>query len=167
MTIEMTVSELASRTTVDLGETSWWPVSQDRVDLFADATQDHQWIHVDPERAIDGPFGGTIAHGYLVLSLIPAMVRELFHVSDRARGINYGLDRVRFLEPVRVGGALRLSGTISGIVRREDGGVRYRTSATVLVRGADRPAVLADTLTVVYPEVPGAEAGSGPVLSTG
>jgi len=101
------LAELIAAEGEQLGPTEWLDITQDRVDLFADATDDHQWIHVDPERAAGGPFGGTIAHGLLTLSLIPHFTQQLYRVGNVAMAINYGYNRVRFITPVRVGARLR------------------------------------------------------------
>jgi acyl dehydratase len=152
MMLELTVDQVADSTGLDLGETSWWTITQDRVNRFADATEDRQWIHIDPDRAAAGPFGMTIAHGYLTLSLLPAMVSELLHVRDRGRALNYGLDRVRFVEPVPVGGEVRLTASIAEASRRPDRGVRYRLALTMWLRDAERPAMVAESITLVYPQ---------------
>ncbi|MBO0772859.1 MAG: MaoC family dehydratase, partial [Actinobacteria bacterium] len=102
-TIVSGLDELKGLAGTDLGHTGWLEVSQQRVNAFADATGDHQWIHVDPERAAAGPFGGTIAHGYLTLSLVVPLFTELLEVREVRMGINYGLDKVRFPAPVRAG----------------------------------------------------------------
>ncbi|WP_269204070.1 MaoC family dehydratase [Nocardioides sambongensis] len=112
MTLEITVAELADAKDLDLGSSPWQPVEQVRIDTFADATDDHQWIHVDPERAADGPFGRTIAHGYLTLSLVPSMLKKLMVITDHGRGTNYGLEKVRFTAPVPVDAEIRLSASI-------------------------------------------------------
>ena len=103
------LDELAGAAGEDLGSTDWLEVSQDRVDLFADATDDHQWIHVDAERAAAGPFGGTIAHGFLTLSLIPFFASQLFDFETPGARLNYGLNKVRFPNPVKVGARVRAS----------------------------------------------------------
>jgi acyl dehydratase len=151
--LEITGAELAERAAaggIDLGASPWRPVEQGRVDTFADATDDHQWIHTDPERAADGPFGGTIAHGYLTLSLLPAMLKELMVITDHGRGANYGLERVRFTSPVKVGARVRLAATIPTAERRDDGGVQYRVDFRVEIEGQDRPAVVGQTIYVTY-----------------
>src|SRR5580693_6886470 len=106
-----------------LGWSDWLVVDQARVNLFADATDDHQWIHVDPERAASGPFGGPIAHGYLTLSLIPALIHEVLEVEDMKFGVNYGCNKVRFPAPVKVGAKLRLGAAV-GSVDNVEGGVQ-------------------------------------------
>ena len=131
----------------DLGAGAWIEVDQARVDRFADATDDHQWIHVDADRAADGPFGGTIAHGYLSLSLLAPCMFELLQVAGTRLVINAGSDRVRFVSPVRTGSRVRAHGTITG-AERIPTGVRVRTAVTLEIEGAEKPALVAETLTV-------------------
>jgi acyl dehydratase len=134
----------------DLGTSEWVTVDQTRIDRFADATDDHQWIHVDPQRAASGPFGGTIAHGYLSLSLLAPMMFELLQVEGTALVINAGSDRVRFITPVRSGSRVRAHATITG-AERIPTGVRVKQSVTLEIEGADKPALVAETLTVFVP----------------
>jgi acyl dehydratase len=134
----------------ELGPSGWITVGQDRIDRFADATDDHQWIHIDPERAAAGPFGGTIAHGYLSLSLLAPLMFELLRVEHTALVVNAGSDRVRFLSPVRAGTRVRASATITA-AERIPTGVRVRQAVTLEAEGADRPALVAETLTVFVP----------------
>lgn len=133
-----------------LGHTEWRPVTQERVDGFADATDDHQWIHVDPERAKDGPFGTTIAHGYLSLSLLPSFMAELVRVDGLAMGINYGLDKVRFPAPVPVGARIRAGAELLD-VKGTPAGYLAKVRVTVEVEGGKRPACVADTLSLYVP----------------
>jgi acyl dehydratase len=128
-----------------LGHSSWMEVSQERIDLFAEATGDHQWIHVDPARAGAGPFGTTIAHGYLTLSLVNYFLPEVVEVKGMAIGVNYGLDRVRFPAPVPVGARLR-GGVEVLAVDDVAGGVQAAMRVTVEIEGGDRPACVADVL---------------------
>jgi acyl dehydratase len=134
----------------DLGTSEWREIDQRRIDLFADATDDHQWIHIDPERAAAGPFGAPIAHGYLSLSLLAPFLFELLQVDGTGLVINAGSDRVRFLSPVRVGSRIRAAATITG-AERIPSGVRVRTAVTVEIEGAERPALVAETLMVFAP----------------
>ncbi|MDH2444923.1 MaoC family dehydratase [Amnibacterium sp. CER49] len=134
----------------DLGTSAWVEIDQRRIDLFADATDDHQWIHIDPERAAAGPFGAPIAHGYLSLSLLAPFLFELLQVDGTGLVINAGSDRVRFLSPVRVGSRIRAAATISG-AERIPSGVRVRTAVTVEIEGTERPALVAETLMVFAP----------------
>ena len=135
---------------IDLGTSEWITIDQERIDRFADATDDHQWIHVDPERAASGPFGGTIAHGYLSLSLLAPALFELLVVEGAALVVNAGSDRVRFLTPVRAGTRVRASATIIA-AERVPTGIRVKQAVTLEAEGAERPALVAETLTVVVP----------------
>ena len=129
-----------------LGFSDWFPVLQDRVHLFADATEDHQWIHVDPERAKEGPFGVAIAHGYLTLALIPALIGQCLRVDGMSMGVNYGCNKVRFPAPVPVGSKVRL-GIAVGEVEAVSGGFQVVLDATIEVEGAPKPSCVAQ---VVY-----------------
>lgn len=151
MPLEITVAQLAEAKDLDLGASPWQVVAQQRVDTFADATDDHQWVHVDPERAAHGPFGGTIAHGYLTLSLVPSMLKQLMVIADHGRGTNYGLERVRFTAPVKVGAEIRLVASVPSATRRDDGGVQYRVALRVEVNGQERPAMVGESIYVTYP----------------
>jgi acyl dehydratase len=131
-----------------LGTTDWRTVSQDQIDLFADATDDHQWIHIDPERAAAGPFGATIAHGYLTLSLLAAFGKQLIAAEGAQMSVNYGLDKVRFLTPVRVGSRVRDTAELTD-ARAIDGGVRISIRHTVEIDGATKPALVADSLSLL------------------
>ncbi|CPV92566.1 MaoC family dehydratase [Mycobacteroides abscessus] len=132
-------------TTGDLGVSDWLLVDQERVNTFADATGDHQWIHVDPERAADGPFGGTIAHGLLTLSLLPHFQFELIRVDNISMGINYGYNKVRFINPVRVGARLRARAEVTS-VEQKPGAVDVTIVTTVEIDGADKPACVAESI---------------------
>lgn len=129
----------------DLGVTGWIEVSQKRIDLFADATDDHQWIHVDPVRAKDGPFGACIAHGYLTLALVNVFLPDLVRVENMKMGVNVGCDRVRFPAPVKVGSRLRGRGEL---VKVEQVGAAVQTTVrvTVEIEGSERPACVVDTV---------------------
>jgi acyl dehydratase len=135
---------------VALGETPWVEIDQETIDRFADATDDHQWIHTDPIRAATGPFGATIAHGYLTLSLVPRFLSELLDVGGTALAINAGSDRVRFVQPVLVGSRLRASAVLVS-AEPSGPGVRAVVRVTVSIEGQDRPALVADTLTIYVP----------------
>ncbi len=137
--------ELRAAVGEELGPSDWLEVDQKRIDLFAAATGDHQWIHVDPERAAKGPFGTTIAHGYLTLSLLPSLVPLLMRVSPMRMGINYGLNRVRFPAPVPVGSRLRARAVITGVSEVE-GGVQLTTAVTVEREGGDKPVCVAESV---------------------
>jgi acyl dehydratase len=129
----------------ELGPTDWLEVTQDRVNLFADATDDHQWIHVDPERAANGPFGGTIAHGLLTLSLLPHFTHQLYTVDNVAMAINYGYNKVRFITPVRVGVKIRARAQIAK-VDQLDGAVQATVTITVEIDGSDKLAAVAESI---------------------
>lgn len=128
-----------------LGPTEWLEITQDRVNLFADATDDHQWIHVDPERAAGGPFGGAIAHGLLTLSLIPHFTHQLYSVDNVAMAINYGYNKVRFITPVRVGAKLRARAEIASVTQL-DNGVQATLATTVEIEGSEKPAAVAESI---------------------
>jgi len=134
------IKELAGR---DLGRSDWLEVTQDRVDKFADATGDHQWIHVDPERAKAGPFGGTIAHGYLTLSLVIPLFTELLEIRGITMSVNYGLEKVRFPNPVRVGSKIRLAATVAEVIDVAANGVQMLLDFTVEIDGETKPACVA------------------------
>jgi acyl dehydratase len=129
----------------ELGPTDWLEVSQDRVDRFASATGDHQWIHVDPDRAAQGPFGGAIAHGLLTLSLLPRFMHELYSVDGVAMAINYGLNKVRFISPVRVGAKIRARCTLADVTRL-DGAAQVVMVTTVEIDGVDKPAAVIESV---------------------
>jgi acyl dehydratase len=132
-----------------LGPTDWYTVSQEQVNLFADATDDHQWIHVDVERAKAGPFGGPIAHGFLTLSLIVHFIPEFLQVSGISMAVNYGLDRVRFPAPVPVGSRIRAT----AVIDKADeiaGGVQTTTTITIEIEGGTKPACVASSVTRYY-----------------
>ena len=133
----------------ELGESDWLEVDQDRIDRFADATGDHQWIHVDREKAASGPFGTTIAHGFLTLSLIPALTGGLLKIDGVRMGINYGLNKVRFPNPVRTGS--RVKATVRNLsVEDVQGGIQVVNEVTVSIDGEPKPACVAETVTRLY-----------------
>ncbi|MDO3396692.1 MaoC family dehydratase [Nocardioides sp. SOB44] len=139
------VSEAAGQ---ELGTSEWVEIDQQRVDTFADATGDHQWIHVDVERAKDGPFGGTIAHGYLTLSLVPWLGSKVFSFDTPGAKLNYGVNKVRFPNPVRVGSRIRATvtlGEVTDIPAGKQATVRY----TVEIDGADKPACVAESVVLL------------------
>ena len=139
------LDEFAAAEGTELGPTEWLEVTQDRVNLFADATDDHQWIHVDPERAAQGPFGGTIAHGLLTLSLLPQFTQQLYTVDNIAMAINYGYNKVRFITPVRVGAKVRARAQIAK-VDQLDGGVQATVATTVEIERSEKPAAVAESI---------------------
>jgi acyl dehydratase len=135
----------------ELGPSEWLTVTQEMIDKFADATGDHQWIHVDVERAKkEMPGGRTIAHGYLTLSLLPRLAPTLMKVEKRRRGLNYGSNRVRFTAPVPAGGRVRLRQKLLKVEPVEDNGVRVTSEMTMEVEGNNRPAMVAETLGIIY-----------------
>jgi acyl dehydratase len=132
-----------------LGYSAWRPVDQDRVTEFAEVTDDRQWIHVDQQRAAAGPFGGTIAHGYLVLSLIPSFAAEVYRVDGARMAVNYGLNRVRFPSPVPVGSSIR-AGVRLASVDPVDGGVQVIAEVTIEREGQEKPCCVAETVARFY-----------------
>lgn len=150
MAVTMTLEELERASDVDLGSSSWVEVTQEMIDTFADATLDHQWIHVDRERAAAGPFGGTIAHGFLTVSLLPALVGELITVSDSTMGVNYGMDRLRLTSPVKAGSRIRATGRLVD-AEAKAGGVLMRIEVTIEIEGGERPALVCTSLLLRYP----------------
>ncbi len=134
----------------DLGYTGWLEISQQRVNTFADATDDHQWIHVDTARAAAGPFGGTIAHGYLTLSLLIPLFAELLEVTGISMGINYGLNKARFITPVPVGSKIRLAGRVASVQPAGDNAVQLTADCTVELGGAAKPACVAQVIYRYY-----------------
>lgn len=135
-----------------LGPTEWLLIDQERINLFADATGDHQWIHVDPERAATGPFGKTIAHGYLTLSLANVFLPQLIDVRGFSHGVNVGTERTRFLAPVPVGSRIRGSGEILK-VEEIKGAIQSTVRITIELEGSDKPACTVDTISRYYPEI--------------
>jgi acyl dehydratase len=143
-----TTEELTAAVGEDLGPSEWLEVTQDRVDAFADATGDHQWIHVDVERAAAGPFGGTIAHGYLTLSLIPQFTPQLFEVDTPGAKLNYGVNKVRFPNPLKVGGRIRATAQIAEVTD-VPAGKQMVTRYTVEIEGETKPACVAETVVLL------------------
>ena len=150
-TIFATPSELLGAVGKSLGASEWLTIDQARVNQFAGATGDHQWIHVDPERARAGPFGGTIAHGYLTLSLVNLFLPQLLEVRGTSMGVNYGCDRVRFPAPVRVGSRVRGVGEIVAAEPVRGGAVQVTVRISVEIEGGDRPACVVDTISRFVP----------------
>ena len=134
-----------------LGTSEWLEITQDRIDKFAEATGDHQWIHVDPERAKDGPFGATIAHGYLTQSLVNFFLPQIVEVRGIRMGVNYGADRIRFPAPVPVGSRLRGNAELLEAEDTKDGAVQAKIRVTVEIDGGERPACVIDTISRYYP----------------
>ena len=142
--------ELIAAVGEHLGYSDWHQIDQDRVNLFADATGDHQWIHVDAEKAAQGPFGTTIAHGYLMLSLFPELMTEVYRVQGVRMGINYGLNKVRFPAVLPVGSKVRVGGTLVSVDRTKDGGYQIVNEATLEREGGEKPCCVAQTLARIY-----------------
>jgi acyl dehydratase len=143
-------ADLAAYAGKEIGTSDWYTVTQEQIDKFADATGDHQWIHVDVERAKrDMPGGKTIAHGWLTLSLVPRLAATIYRVKQRSRGINYGANRVRFTGPVPAGARVRLHLKIKN-VEKVEGGVRVTNESTMEIEGGKRPVLVAETIGMVY-----------------
>ncbi len=149
MTTIVDYADAATLAGTDLGFTDWHTITQEQVNLFADATDDHQWIHVDPERAADGPFGAPIAHGFLSLSLTVKFWTELLEVTGVSTKVNYGLDKVRFISPVKVGSRVRGTATIAEVTEIP-GGYQFAVDQTVEIEDAPKPAVVARGLYRFY-----------------
>jgi acyl dehydratase len=143
------IDELKKLAGSDLGASEWIEVTQERINTFADATGDHQWIHVDPKKAAEGPFGAPIAHGYLTLSLFIPLFTELLDVEGVSTKVNYGLNKVRFPSPVKVGSKIRLVGRLASV---EDvpGGVQITVDGTIEIEGAPKPAAVLQSLSRFY-----------------
>jgi len=141
--------EFKARVGDHLGYSDWHEITQERVNQFADATGDHQWIHVDPERAKDGPFGGPIAHGYLTLSMAPGILHEVLQVEGFAMGVNYGINKLRFPAPVPVGKRLRVGATLKAL-DEVAGGVQPTLELTFEVEGQAKPACIAEVIYRYY-----------------
>jgi acyl dehydratase len=143
------LAELGAAKGEQLGYSEWHEVNQDRVNQFADATGDHQWIHVDPERAKQGPYGRTIAHGYLTLSLVPELASEVYRVDGVRMGVNYGLNKVRFPAPVPVGSRIRAGVEVLDVTDVE-GGIQLVNRVTVEIEGGTKPCCVAETVVRLY-----------------
>jgi len=150
MEIYRGVADLQAAIGRELGPTEWFPIEQSRVNGFADDTEDHQWIHVDPERAAAGPYGATIAHGFLTLSLVPYFMSKLRRVEGARMAVNYGLDRVRFPAPVRVGSRIRARASLIDVRSIGADAVQVVSRVTVEVEGEDKPACVADQVGRYY-----------------
>ena len=144
------LDDIAAAAGTDLGTSDWVEIDQDRVNQFANATGDHQWIHVDEERAAAGPFGGTIAHGYLTLSLVPFLGSQVFSLETPGAKLNYGVNKVRFPSPVRVGSRVRAHVTM-GEVTDLPTGKQMLLRYTVEIEGQDKPACVAETVVLLLP----------------
>jgi len=140
------LDELVTLAGTELGPGEWWDITQDRVDRFADATDDHQWIHIDVDRARGGPFGQTIAHGYLTLSLLVPMWSQLLRIDGIGMGVNYGLNKVRFPAPLPVGSKIRLRARIEAVREAAGGAVDLTVAMTVERDGGDKPVAAAEVI---------------------
>lgn len=140
--------EVVAAVGADLGTSEWVEITQDRVDAFADATGDHQWIHVDVERAKTGPFGGTIAHGYLTLSLVPWLGSQVFTLGGEGAKLNYGTNKVRFPQPVPVGSRVRAQVSVAE-AREAKVGTQVVFRYTIEIEGADKPGCIAETVVLL------------------
>jgi acyl dehydratase len=149
MTTSLKIADLASRVGQEVGVSDWFEIAQDRIDLFAKATEDFQWIHIDRERAKESPFGTTIAHGFLTLSMLPRLSESAFDITDRKMGVNYGLNKLRFTSPVPAGSRIRARFTLSK-VENIDGGVQTTWNVVIEREGGDKPALVAETLSRHY-----------------
>lgn len=147
-------SELSASTGQTFGPGEWVVIDQPMIDQFAEVTGDHQWIHVDPERAATGPFGATIAHGFLTLSLLPLLSASVFRVSGTSSAVNYGLNKVRFPSPVRVGSRVAATVEIAEVSEVGGGGLQVVRKTTVVIDGGDKPGCVAEMIARYYPENP-------------
>jgi acyl dehydratase len=146
-----TLSDLAACTGQEVAVSDWITITQQQVDLFAEATGDHQWIHVDPEKARAGPFGGPVAHGFLTLSLFPKFFESSFEILGSRLGVNYGLNKVRFTAPVPVGSRLRARMTLLASEPIANAGLQMTWQVTVEREGADKPVCVAESVVRRYP----------------
>jgi acyl dehydratase len=144
-----TLADLPGLAGTEIGTSDWVTVTQERIDTFADATDDHQWIHVDPERAATGPFGAPIAHGFLTLSLFIPLWSQLLEVTDATTLVNYGLDKVRFTSPVKAGSRVRLVATLSSVTEVK-GGLQLAVSGVLELEGSERPALVVEFISRVH-----------------
>jgi acyl dehydratase len=150
-TVFQSPAELASAVGKQLGKSDWLEITQKRIDQFAEATNDHQWIHVDPARAAQGPFKKTIAHGYLTLSLASYFLPQIVEVRGISMGINYGTDRVRFPAPVPVGSRVRGSAELIEVEPQKDGSFQSKVRVTIEIEGSERPGCVVDSISRYYP----------------
>lgn len=149
MKTSLKIRELEPRVGQEIAQSPWVEMPQERIDLFAKATEDYQWIHVDPEKAKQSPYGTTIAHGFLTLSMLPKLIESTFEFSDRKMGVNYGLNKVRFTAPVPAGAKIRGRFTLSKY-EKLDGGVQTTWNVIVERQGEDKPAMVAETISRHY-----------------
>ena len=145
----ITLKELVGAGEREFGTSKWVTVDQRQIDLFAEATGDHQWIHIDPEAAKAGPFGGTIAHGYLSLSLLPVLLSDVIDISDQRMGVNYGIDRVRFTSPVPSGSEVRAHARLISAEPKGDG-ILYKVGVEIEIKGQEKPAMVGEVLFLAF-----------------
>tara|TARA_R110000787_G_scaffold63634_4_gene143089 strand:- start:25679 stop:26146 length:468 start_codon:yes stop_codon:yes gene_type:complete len=153
MALKIDTSDLQSNVGKDCGTSDWFEIDQRRINDFADVTKDHQFIHVDPVRAKESPFGGTIAHGYLTLSLLAYFMQSGgvgVDIPNRKMGVNYGLDKVRFLQPVPSGAKVRAKAKLAEATEKSPGQYLFKLEVTVEIEGAAKPALIAETLTMIF-----------------
>ncbi len=151
MRVFKTPHELKDCVGEELGKTDWLEIDQARINLFAEATGDHQWIHVDIEKARQGPFGGPVAHGYLTASLANYFLPQLLDVQGTSMGVNYGCDKIRFPAPVPVGSRVRGTGALTSVEETKDGGIQAKVTVKIEIQGQDRPACVIETISRFYP----------------
>ena len=149
--IFQTLPELAGQVGQEVAVSDWLTITQEQVNLFADATGDHQWIHVDVERAKKGPFGAPIAHGFLTLSLLPTLVESALDIRQSRMGVNYGLNKVRFTAPVPVGSRVRSRSKLLAADSIDNGGFQFTWQVTIELEGSDKPACIAESINRRYP----------------
>lgn len=147
-----TPRDLLGKEGTRLDASDWLAIDQARINAFADVTGDHQWIHVDPVRAKDGPFGATVAHGYLTLSLVNLFLPQMIEVRRFSAGVNVGMDKTRFLAPVLVGSRIRGTGEIVKVEEVKGGAIQSTVRVTIEIEGSDKPACIIDTISRYYPE---------------
>jgi acyl dehydratase len=149
MKLALQIRDLAGHVGQEVAVSPWVEISQNRIDLFAEATEDFQWIHVDPERAKQSPFGGTVAHGFLTLAMLPKLTDAAFELTDRKMGVNYGLNKVRFPAPVPAGARIRGRFTLAKL-EQLDGGVQTTWTVVVEREGSDKPVMVAESISRHY-----------------
>ncbi|HEX5092938.1 MAG TPA: MaoC family dehydratase [Burkholderiales bacterium] len=150
MKTDLKIRELESRVGEEIALSPWVDMPQERIDLFAQATEDFQWIHIDRERAKSSPFGTTIAHGFLTLSMLPKLIESTFEFSDRRMGVNYGLNKVRFTAPVPAGAKIRGRFTLAKFEKLPDGGVQTTWSVIIERQDQEKPVMVAETISRHY-----------------
>jgi len=150
MRIFKSLQDLGAQLGQELAVSDWLPIDQQRINLFADATDDHQWIHIDPEKAKEGPFGKPIAHGFLTLSMLPCLIESAIAIEGQKMGVNYGLNKVRFPSPVPVDSEVRARIVLEGFEPLGDNGAQCVMAVTVERRGADKPVCVAQAVTRHY-----------------